>query len=157
MEKVSQVLNIFKKGKFPKKLVCFLLFLFSDSGLRVGQLDIEFGGSFDEDGSLSPRNVMSNGPSISSVVHQQDLQISGIGNQEPLEAVLGGVSGISVVSVANLNQRLVAFELPSHSVVDTVGLSPAGSQLVRVVLALEASESLRPFLLNPLSVDSDNH
>ena len=55
----------------------------------------------------------------SSIVHEEDVEILDITNNEFLEAVREMVSGFLIRSVADFRHGSVASESSSHSVVDT--------------------------------------
>lgn len=89
---------------------------------------------------------MSELSTVDSIVHEEHLQVRGVLNEELLEPIGENVFVLSFGSVADGDERLVAFELSSDSVIDTSGSSPTGRKFVGVVLGLESCESLGSFL-----------
>ena len=89
---------------------------------------------------------MSELTTVDSVVHQEHLKIGFIFDKKLLESIGEDMFMLFLGSVADGDQRFVALELSSDSVVDTSGSSPTGRKFMSVVLRLESCESLGSFL-----------
>jgi len=91
----------------------------------VGDLDVKLGGALDDLLPLPRRNIVSDFGGISSVVHQQELDILNVADEEGFEAVGAKVSGLLVVAITDLRHGDVALEPSSDAGVNTLGFSPA--------------------------------
>lgn len=89
---------------------------------------------------------MSNLSAESSIIHKEDIQVLGVVNKELLETIRKVISGFLIGAVADFGHGLVASEASPHSVVNTVGSSPAFSYSASIEVRLEADEFLRSFL-----------
>ena len=93
-----------------------------------------------------------------SIVHEEDVEVLGVSDEELFEAVGEMESGFFIVSVSDFGHGLVASESSSHSVVDTwnrasvtSGSSPAGSESSGIQVRLESGESCGSLVLDSLS------
>ena len=93
-----------------------------------------------------------------SIVHEKDVEVLGVVDQELLEPVGEVVPGFLVGAVADLGHRPVTSESAPHPVVDaclispsTVGSSPAGGQSPCIQVRLEPGEVFRSLLHDPLA------
>ena len=82
---------------------------------------------------------MSNFCAESSIVHEENVQVADIMNEEFFKTIGQVESGFLIASVTDLGHGLVASKSSSHSVVDTwvsksttSGSSPTGSQSTAV-------------------------
>lgn len=64
----------------------------------------------------------------SSIVHEKNIQILGVMHKEFLETIGKMVSGLFIRTVADFGHGPIASEASSHSVIDTMSSSPAGSE-----------------------------
>ena len=71
---------------------------------------------------------MSNFSTESSIVHEKDIKIFDVVDDEFLEPVRQVISGFLIRTIADFRHGSVASEASSHSVVNTVGPSPAGGE-----------------------------
>jgi hypothetical protein len=106
----------------------------------------------------SGADVVSDFRTESSIVHQENVKIAGVSDEELFKAVGEMESGFFIVSVTDFWHGLVASESSSHSVVDTWSYgsftswsSPAGSQSSAIKVGLEASESGGSLMFDSLS------
>ena len=67
---------------------------------------------------------MSNFPLVRSVIHQKELDVVNVGDQEGLESRLGVVSGLGGVSKTDVGHHGGSRESSSDSVINTVEVSP---------------------------------
>ena len=67
---------------------------------------------------------MGNLGSEGAAVHQQEVQLSNVGDKKLLEAVGQQVAGELVVTVTNLGHGNLALETATNAVINTLGLSP---------------------------------
>ena len=74
---------------------------FSCFGVSVGKSNVQFSGSLDNSESFAGSNVLGNFTAENSVVHEEDLDISLVGDKEFLESVREDVSGLSILFVTN--------------------------------------------------------
>jgi len=63
---------------------------------------------------------------VGLVVHEEKVQVAGVVDEESLVAGRHHVAGLAVVTISDLWHGSLALEASSDSVVDTLGLSPAG-------------------------------
>ncbi len=101
---------------------------------------------------------MSNFGTESSIVHQENVKIASVSDEELFKAVGEMESGFFIISVTDLWHGFVASESSSHSVVDTWSYgsftswsSPAGSQSSAVKVGLESGESGSSLMFDFLS------
>jgi hypothetical protein len=80
-----------------------LLLLLNQLALGVGELDVELCGTEDYAFSSSSTEVVSELAGINTVVHEQELQILRVADQELLEAVGQKVLGFPGLTVAALD------------------------------------------------------
>lgn len=118
-----------------------------ESTSRVGDLDAKSLGSLENSKSLSRRNVVGNLGGEDLGVHEQELNLVSVGDEESLVAgghhVLGGLVG----TVTNLGHSDGASESSSDTRVNTLGLSPGLTNSVEPV-GLMSLESLLVLLDN---------
>jgi hypothetical protein len=100
------------------------LFLRSETSTSVDDLNVELSSTFEESNTLLGGNVVSNFSSISTVVHQQKVEFTNVGDSELAETVGQQVTGLLVGTVTNLGHRSLTLETSTHVTIDTLGLSP---------------------------------
>ena len=69
---------------------------------------------------------MSHFAAVRAVVHEKELDILGVSDEQLFEAVGEEMASLSVGGLSNARHHLVASELTSDSRINTVGLSPGG-------------------------------
>ena len=100
------------------------LSLGSDASVGVGDADVELLGTLDNGDAVAGRDVVGNLGSKGAVVHQQEVQLGNVGDEELLEARGHQVAGELVVTVTNLGHGNLALETATNAVINTLGLSP---------------------------------
>lgn len=121
-----------------------LCLLSTDAGVGVGDLDTESLGLLEDVDALLGRNVVGNLGSVDTVVHEEELDVTDVGDHEAAVAVGHEVTGLLVGAVTDLGHADGAAETTTHSRVDTLGLAPRFTDTVvsvRVV-ALEGLGAL---------------
>ena len=106
-------------------MVCLFAFLLLESGVSVGQLHVQFLGSFNDDLASTSRHGMGDLSDKLSVVHQEQLQVLNICDRELLQSIDQHVARLLVGTIAGLGHPNSTLELPPDTVVDTLGFSPA--------------------------------
>ena len=108
--------------------------------------------------SYSGTDAVSDFSAEGSIVHQENVEVLGVFDEELFKAVGEMESGFFIVSVSDFGHRLVASKSSSHSVVDTCnrdsntsGSSPAGSESSGVEIRLKSGESCGSLMLDSLS------
>ena len=108
------------------------LLLGSDLSPGVGELDSDLLGALDDVGSDSGADVVRDLSAEGSVIHEEDIKILGVVDDEFLQAVgeeeLGGV----VTSIADLGHLLVSSKATTHAVVDTCVMKPVPLGLLQL-------------------------
>lgn len=99
------------------------------SSCLVHNLHTKLVGSFNDLLSVLGIDIMGDHGGELLVVHQEHLDIRGGLNDEGVETILELVPGLLVGSISDLGHQYGTLELPSDSVINTSGLSPAGLQL----------------------------
>ena len=89
---------------------------------------------------------MSNLCAESSIIHEQDVQILDIMDQEFFQTVGKVISGFLIGAVADFGHWLVASKASPHSVINAMRSSPALSHSASVEIRLKADEFLSSFL-----------
>jgi len=90
----------------------------------VGKFDAEDASPLHDLFSFPRRKIVGNLSRESSIVHQKQLQISRILDQERFEAVGSEISSFLGGSVTNFGHRNLSLESSSHARVNTLRLSP---------------------------------
>lgn len=102
-----------------------LVLLAAQLGLGVGDGDVELAGALHDRLALERRHVVRDLGAVFPVVHQQQLQVLDVADDELVEAVGQDVAGAlvgAVADVGHVNAR--ALELAAHARVDTLGAAP---------------------------------
>ena len=115
-----------ERGTFFVVFFHLVLLLLSNKACRlVDDLDTELLGSLADELAAAARHVVVDDCGVLSVVHEEELEVLHVGHVEAELAISSLVLEASVSTVADLGLRCRAFELSSHGVIDTMGLSPA--------------------------------
>ena len=91
--------------------------------MGVGELDVHLLGSLDDSESLADGNAISNLSTVSSVVHEEHLDVTLVADEHLFEAVGEHVSGLMVLLVSDFHLLLSASESSSGGAIDTSHLS----------------------------------
>ena len=94
---------------------------------------------------------MSNFSTEGAIIHEEDIKILDISDDELFEFVWEVVLGSLVGPVADLGHFLIASESATHPVVDAMRPAPAGSHPPGIQVRLESSKLQRSLLNNALS------
>ena len=100
--------------------------LLLQSGRRIRESHIQLLGSFDDGQSFASGDVVSDFSDESVIVHEEELEILWVGQQELLEAVGKHEASLLVGAIAGLGHADSPTELPTHTVVYASGLPPVG-------------------------------
>ena len=98
--------------------------LLLEAGIRIGESHIELLGSFDDGQSLASGYVVGDFASESVIVHEEQLEVLRVSQQELLEAVGQHEASLLVGAVAGLGHPDCAAELPANAVVYAPRLTP---------------------------------
>ena len=90
---------------------------------------------------------------VGLVVHEQNLQLGSVVNNELLEARRENESGLLVRAVTDVGHRRVALEAPAHSAVNAMGLAPRAIN-AEPEIRLESVEGLVRTLLHDIGTGS---
>ena len=96
------------------------------SSLLVHDLDVQLLGSLNDGFSLARGDVVSDDSGDGGVVHQQELELIDVVDDERVEAGAQHGSGGLVVAVADSGHQERVFVAAANLVIDTTGLSPRG-------------------------------
>jgi len=99
----------------------------------VGDLDVELCGTFNNLLSRLSRQIVGELGAITSIVHQQDFNISGVTNEESLETIGTQKSCLFVATVTDLGHGTVALEPAANTGINTLGFSPAGLNTIPLI------------------------
>lgn len=100
---------------------------------------------------------MGNLSGVGAVLHEEELELLDVAHEELLETRGHKVTGPLVGAVSNLGHGDLALEPAADTVINTLGLTPRGVDLV-VAIALMTSELCSPLLHNGDAIDgSDGH
>merc|ERR1711931_183855 len=124
------------------------------SGVR--HFDRKLVGSVNDLLSLPCRDIMSNLSRVTSLQHQQKINILNIVDDELTKAIRHHVSCFGVASVTDAWHEILSLESSSNSAVDTLGFSPTGCNFV-ISLRLVTDESFRPLLDDDAFCAWNNH
>jgi hypothetical protein len=102
----------------------FLLDLGGNLSLGVGDLDSQLLGTSDDVNSLSGRDVVGDLGRMRPVVHEEEVNVVFVVDEESLVAGGSHVTGLLVGSVADRGHGNGATESTSDTTVDTLGLTP---------------------------------
>jgi hypothetical protein len=130
------------------------------ASMRVGQLNIEFLGTLDNDQALASTDVVGNLGSKDAVLEEKHLKLLGIVDDNLAESVGHHVASGCVGTETNSGHGLVSLETTTDAIVNTTGLAPAGLHKIRYTMgrrkyldslelvALKANKLLRALLHN---------
>lgn len=94
--------------------------------MSISNLDIELLGTLNNLKTLSSRDIVGNFSGKDTVVHQEHINVTDIGHNKLLETIGEEMTGLGVGSVTNLGHGDLALETTTDTVINTLGLSPAG-------------------------------
>jgi hypothetical protein len=100
------------------------LLLRSETSTSVDDLYVQLSSTFEESNTLLGRDVVGDFGSIRTVVHQQKVQFTDVGNNELAETVGQQVTGLLGGTVTNLGHRSLTLETSTDVGINTLGLSP---------------------------------
>ena len=101
-----------------------LSLLSTDTGVGVGDLDAEDLGLLENLDALLAADVVGDLGSERAVVHEEELDIPGVGNDQTVVAVGEQVAGLLVGAVTDLGHGNLALEASADARVNTLGLPP---------------------------------
>lgn len=107
-------------------LACLGVLGDDQTSVRVGQFNVQLLGTLDDLDALAGADVVGNLGSKGAVLQQQHLQLLGVVDDNLAEAIGHQVASGSVGSVTNGGHDTLALEATADTVVNTVGLAPAG-------------------------------
>eukprot|EP00212_Chloropicon_laureae_P005071 CAMPEP_0197493672 /NCGR_PEP_ID=MMETSP1311-20131121/23906_1 /TAXON_ID=464262 /ORGANISM="Genus nov. species nov., Strain RCC856" /LENGTH=148 /DNA_ID=CAMNT_0043038959 /DNA_START=71 /DNA_END=514 /DNA_ORIENTATION=- len=119
-------------------------FLGSESGVSVRERNVQLSGALDDGLSGSGANVVGDLPGVGAVLHEKQLDVLEVGNEELLEAGRQSVSGSLVAPVSDVWLWPDSAELSPLPSVDTAWMSPAllDGNLPVGLVALELASNL---------------
>jgi len=130
--------------------------LASQSGVSVGDLNVELQGSLDDGLAGAETNGGTDLSGVLSVVNEKEFELLDVVNGELEESRGQLVSGCASSLVTDVGHQLSALVLPSDSVVNSTGLSP-GFPDTHEAVGLKASEFVDDFLDLLLSINRGGH
>ena len=110
------------------------------SSLLVHDLDVQLLGSLNDGFSLARGDVVSDDGGDGGVVHQQELELIDVVDDERVEAGAQHGSGGLVVAIADSGHQERVFVAAANLVIDTTGLSPRG--LIKCTRKKETNEKM---------------
>ena len=121
-----------------------LCLLGTNAGLGVGDLDAESLGLLENVDALLGRDVVCDLGGVDSVVHEEELDVTDVGDHKAAVTVGHEVAGLLVGTVTDLGHADGTAEATADSAVDTLGLTPRlADTVVSVrVVALEGLGAL---------------
>jgi hypothetical protein len=96
----------------------------SETSTSVDDLNVKLSSTFEESDTLLGGDVMGDFSGIRTVVHQQEVELTDVGNDELTETVGQEVTGLLGGTITNLGHRGLTLETSTHVTIDTLGLSP---------------------------------
>jgi len=145
------------RHEFRTQTIVRLFILFgSESGVGVGDSDVELLGAFDDQLALLRGDGVGDLGRVDAVLHQKHLQVGNVVHQEFLEAIRTDVLGFGVTSVTDVGHFVLTLESSADSVVDTLGFSPVGLDAEEVD-GLMTDELFRPLLHDLLVIQRAHH
>jgi len=130
--------------------------LASQSGVSVGDLNVELQGSLDDGLAGAETNGGTDLSGVLSVVNEKEFELLDVVNGELEESRGQLVSGCASSLVTDVGHQLSALVLPSDSVVNSTGLSP-GFPDTHEAVGLKASEFVDDFLDLLCSINRSRH
>lgn len=101
-----------------------LCLLSTNAGVGVGDLDTESLGLLENVDALLGRDVVGDLGSVDTVVHEEELDVTDVGDHKAAVAVGHQVTGLLVGTVTDLGHAHGAAESAADGAVDTLGLAP---------------------------------
>ena len=101
-----------------------LCLLSTNAGVGVGDLNTESLGLLEDVNALLGRDVVGDLGSVRAVVHEEELDVTDVGDHETAVAVGHEVTGLLVGTVTDLGHADGAAETTTNGTVDTLGLAP---------------------------------
>jgi len=101
-----------------------LALLAAEAGVGVDNLDVQLGSTVDDHLAVARRDVRGDLGGVLSVVHQEQLEVLDVVDDELEETVGQQVTGLLVRAITDLGHGSVALEAATHSVINTSGLAP---------------------------------
>jgi hypothetical protein len=114
--------------------------------LGVGDLDSQLLSTGNDVNSLAGRDVVGDLSSVRSVVHEKELQISQVIDDESLVAGGHHVAGLLVGAIADRGHSNGTTESTANATVDTLGLAPCALVKAHEAVGLMPREVLRALL-----------
>lgn len=128
-----------------EKSSALCILLASQAGVAVGDIDVELPGSLDNGlaglGGDSVCNLSSKLP----VVHQEELELLDVVNDELEKSTRKQVPGPLVAAISDIGHRSLALELSADTVINTFGPPPAGLKAI-IPIAVVSVEAIRALL-----------
>jgi len=107
-----------------KKDEAHFLLLRTQTCSSVCNLNTQYLCTIQDDSAVSARDVVGDFGSETFVVHQQELNLSHVANEEFLETAREEMACLFVAAVADLGHSRLALETAPNPVIDTLGFSP---------------------------------
>lgn len=101
-----------------------LCLLSTNAGVGVGDLDTKSLGLLEDVDALLGRDVVGDLGSVDTVVHEEELDVTDVGDHKAAVAVGHQVTGLLVGTVTDLGHAHSAAESAADGAVDTLGLAP---------------------------------
>lgn len=131
-------------GGIGSRCLCLLS---TNASVGVGDLDTEGLGLLEDVNALLGGNIVGDLGGVDTVVHEEKLNVTNVGDHEAAVAVGHQVTGLLVGTVTDLGHANGAAETTTHSRVDTLGLTPRLADTV-VSVRVVALEGLGALLDN---------
>lgn len=109
---------------FPCSTAPSLCLLGADPRVRVGDLDSEHARLLHNRDALAAANAVGDLSGKGAVVHEEELDLALVVDEEALEAVGHDVARLLVGTVSDVGHGELALEPAANAVVDSLGLAP---------------------------------
>merc|ERR1712048_761968 len=107
-------------SSFPFPRVHLFVLLRSEPGVGVGYADVKLLGAFEDQLALLGGDCVSDLSSVDTVLHQQNLQVRHVIDQEFLESVRANVFCCFSASITDVGHLVLTLEPTTDSVVNTL-------------------------------------
>lgn len=103
----------------------------AESSVRVGKTDRQLLGALNDFLALLGGHAVSDLSAVDAVLHEQHFQLLDVVDEELLEASGQHMTGTGIRSVTDVGHQVLSLEATTHSVVNTLRLTPVGLEKER--------------------------
>merc|ERR1712142_1349371 len=132
------------------------ILLTPQSGSSIGHFNRKNVGTIHDIFSFTSGNIVSDFCCVSSLQHEQSVDIFDIMNYELTESIGTHMSCLRITPVPNTGHKILSFESPANTTVDTFGFSPTLSHTI-TSFGLRSNELLSSFLDNVTFCAGNHH